>query len=241
MNANNEKTVSTGEEATDPMEARFNAPTPENIEAFNRAKAAEFPWQYFSERIRLKAMAQGLLPQSGCIVHLPRYLDSAYRVLDEMLRGYESVADPSRKSQMMVPWEEKCVEPWKQFLCAISASMFDAGVVAACTYGKDAAFDPVVEDGGLAIFGDVGVLGLRNKAISFVRHLAGDEGVRLMATVGNDACVNLYWDKRNSEEAFGLTSRMRQAYCRNSCKAAYLAGANFIEIIVSALAKPKNS
>ena len=28
---------------------------------------------------------------------------------------------------------------------------------------------------------------------------------------------------------------------RNSCKAAYLAGANFIEIIVSALAKPKNS
>lgn len=27
----------------DPMEARFNAPTPENIEAFNRAKAAEFP------------------------------------------------------------------------------------------------------------------------------------------------------------------------------------------------------
>ena len=225
-------------EPMDPMEARFNAPTPENIEAFNRAKAAEFPWQYFSDRIRMKLMAQGLLPQSGCIVHLPRYLDSANRVLDEMLRGYESVADPSRKSQLMVPWEERDVETWKQFLCAISASMFDAGVVAACTHGKDASFDPVVEDGGLAIFGDVGVLGLQNKAISFVRHLVGEEGVRVMETVGNDACVNLYWDKRNSEEVFRLTSRMRQAYCRSSCKAAYLAGANFVERIVAAL---KNS
>lgn len=231
---------SMGEQQTDPMEARFNALTPENIEAFNRAKAAEFPWQYFSDRIRMKLMAQCLLPQSGCIVHLPRYLDSANRVLDEMLRGYESVADPSRKSQLMVPWEEKYVETWKQFLCAISASMFDAGVVAAGTYGKDASFDPVVEDGGLAIFGDVGVLGLRNKAISFVRHLAGEEGVSLMATVGNDACVNLYWDKRNSEEVFSLASRMRQAYCRNSCKAAYLAGANFVERIVVALKNSSN-
>ena len=70
--------------------------------------------------------------------------------------------------------------------------------------------------------------------------MAGDEGVRLMATVGNDACVNLYWDKRNSEEAFGLTSRMRQAYCRNSCKAAYLAGANFVERIVAALKNSSN-
>ena len=66
------------------------------------------------------------------------------------------------------------------------------------------------------------------------QHFSDRIRMKLMATVGNDACVNLYWDRRNSEEVFNLTSRMRQAYCRNSCKAAYLAGANFVERIVAA-------
>ena len=54
-----------------------------------------------------------------------------------------------------------------------------------------------------------------------------------MEVIGNAACVNIFWDKENSESVFKLSKRVREQYFRNSCKAAYIAGAIFAEKIRS--------
>jgi len=107
--------------------------------------------------------------------------------------------------------------------------MFDAGVIAACTKGACEGFDPVVENGAASLFGDVGFLGLREKSIGFAKFFGGDDAQKVMEVVGNAACVNLFWDKSNSEAVFKLSKRVREQYFRNSCKAAYVAGAVFAE------------
>lgn len=210
------------------MLEKFNH-SEENFELYQKALGAGFPWMYFFERIRLKAMALGFLPEEGSLVILPRYQTSADKVLSGMLACMESAENPDHQVRMLQPWEEAELETWKHLICCASASMFDAGVVAAYTQGAVEGFDPVVENGAVALFGDVGIFGLREKSLKFIRHYAGTEGENLMAAVGDTACVNLYWDNTNTEAVFKLSKRMREQYFRNACKAAYIAGAVFAE------------
>lgn len=213
------------------MMKKFNEPTSENVQRFEKAKAANFPWMYFFERIRAKVVAEGLLPQDGFLVVEPRYLDSAEDILNDLLASVSSVGSPSYRSVSRKPWNLK-LEDWKTVLCSMSASMFDAGIVAALTKGEDASFDPVLSYAGVAIFGDVGLAGLRAKSTRFVKEIAGGAGVTLMGTIGNDACVNLYWDQWNSEHAYKLDEPLREAYFTNSSYAAYFAGVCFAEKLV---------
>lgn len=67
----------------------------------------------------------------------------------------------------------------------------------------------------------------------FIKFFGGEEAQKIMEVVGNAACVNLFWDRRNSESVFKLSKRVREQYFRNSCKAAYVAGAIFSEQIAS--------
>ena len=217
------------------MTSKFNDSV-ENFDLYQKALGTGFPWMHFFERIRSKVIALGYLPQEGAMVIGARYQTSGDKVLCGLLASMESVADPVHITTMLLPWEDADLERWKQMLCCASASMFDAGVIAAYTKGNTEAFDPVVENGAASLFGDVGFLGLREKSVSFVKHFAGDEGVKIMEVIGNAACVNLYWDKANSEAVFKLSKRVRERYFRNSCKAAYVAGAIFAEFIATAAA-----
>ena len=215
------------------MEAIFNVSSAKSMAAFNGAKDAGFPWQFFTDRIQQKARLQGMLPQQGMLIILPRYIESACYVLDALLSSAEAVGDPSQKSHMMEPWKVDDVQLWRQMLCSFSVSMFDAGVVAALTLGTDPKFDPINEDAdaGYAIFGDVGIMGLRKKAVSFIESVAGAPAVNAMAKVGNDACVHLKWDSFYSGMVFKLPSQQRMQYFYSACQAAYIAGACFVDVV----------
>jgi len=214
------------------MTEKFND-SMENFELYQKALGAGFPWMHFFERIRAKVVALGYLPEQGAMVIVPRYQTSADKVLDGLMRSMESVANPGQMTQMLLPWEDSDMERWKQMLCCASASMFDAGVIAAYTKGEGEGFDPIVENGAASLFGDVGFLGLREKSIGFIKFFGGDDAQKVMEVVGNAACVNLFWDKSNSEAVFKLSKRVREQYFRNSCKAAYVAGAIFAEHIAA--------
>lgn len=201
----------------------------ENFELYQKALGAGFPWMHFVERIRAKVVALGFLPEEGTLLILPRYQTSADKVLTGMLACMESAENPDHKVRMLQPWEEAELETWKHLICCASASMFDAGVVAAYTHGAVEGFDPVVENGAVSLFGDVGIFGLREKSLAFIRHYAGEDGAKLMAAIGDAACVNLYFDNTNTEAVFKLSKRVREQYFRNACKAAYIAGAVFAE------------
>ena len=215
------------------MTAKFNDSV-ENFELYQKALGAGFPWMHFFERIRSKVVALGYLPQEGAMIIGARYETSGDKVLSGLLAGMESVADPAHMATMMLPWEDADLGRWKQMLCCVSASMFDAGVIAAYTKGDREEFDPIVENGAASLFGDVGFLGLRDKSIGFIKYMTGEEGVKIMEVIGNAACVNLYWDKTNSEAVFKLSKRVREQYFRNASKAAYVAGAIFAEYIATA-------
>jgi hypothetical protein len=213
------------------MEAIFNVSSSDAIAAFNRAKDTGFPWQFFTDRIQQKARLQGMLPQQGMLIILPRYVETASYVLDALLSSAEAVGDPSQRSRLMEPWKVNDVQLWRQMLCSFSVSMFDAGVVAALTLGTNPKFDPVHEGCGYAVFGDVGIMGLRGKAVSFVEAVAGAPAVNAMAKVGNEACVHLKWDSIYSGMAFKLPSQQRSEYFYSACQAAYIAGACFVDVI----------
>lgn len=215
------------------MTKRFNDSI-ENFELYQKALGSGFPWMHFFERIRAKVIALGYLPEQGSMLISPRYSTSGDKVLEGLLRSMESVAKPDQVTQMLLPWEDVDLERWKQMLCCASASMFDAGVVAAYTHGAGEGYDPVVENGAASLFGDVGFLGLREKSVGFIKFFGGDDAQKIMEVVGNAACVNLFWDKKNSEAVFKLSKRMREQYFRNSCKAAYVAGAIFAEQVAAA-------
>ena len=213
------------------METIFNVSSADSMAAFNGAKDAGFPWQFFTDRIQQKARLQGMLPQQGMLFILPRYVETASFVLDALLSSADAVGDPSQRSRMTEPWKVDDVQLWRQMLCSFSVSMFDAGVVAALTLGANPNFDPVNEGGGYAIFGDVGIMGLRKKAVSFVESVAGAPAVNAMAKVGNEACVHLRWDSFYSGMAFKLPSQQRSQYFYSACQAAYIAGACFVDVV----------
>ena len=213
---------------------KFNAVTDASVEDYGKARDGGFHWMWFMNRAREKVVASGFLPQQGFLMFEPRYIDTADKVLDGLLASMKSVGNPNVRVAKREAWNQPEVEQWKQMAMSVSATMFDAGVVAALTRGYEEGFDPVVENAPAAIFGDVGFLGLRNKMIAFVKELGGEEAFNLAAEIGDCACSHLYADQHFTECVFKDTPEKREAYFRGVCKAAYIAGAVFAGFICSA-------
>ena len=210
---------------------KFNAVTHASVEDYGKARDEGFQWTWFMNRAREKAVASGLLPQQGFFMFEARYVNSADKVLDGIIASMKSVERPNARVTGREPWNMPEVEQWKQMAMTTSAMMFDAGVVAALTFGYEEGFDPVVENAPAAIFGDVGFLGLRNKMLSFVQELGGDQAVDIVAEIGDCACSHLYADQHFTECVFKDKPEMRKAYFRGVCKAAYIAGAVFAKFV----------
>ena len=212
---------------------KFNAVTEESVKDFCRAREGGFFWLWFFERIRMKAVASGFLPERGALVIPPRYPDSAEKVLEGISDSMRSVPNASTLASSRKAWERDDVEQWKQLAMGTSAMMFDAGVVAALTRGYEEGFDPIRGNAPAAIFGDVGFLGLRDKAVNFLREIGGDEAVELAGEIGDCACSHLYADRHITECVFKDSAEKREQYFRGVCKAAYVAGAVFAEMVAS--------
>ena len=208
---------------------KFNAVSEDSVEDYCKARDGGFCWLWFLDRARQKIVDSGYLPQAGTAMIQARYGNSADAVLDGLLAAYTSVGEPSRRSVRLRPWEGGDAEQWRQLALEFSAMMFDAGCVAALTLGYEEGFDPLAQNAPAAIFGDVGFLGLRDKAMSFVRAIGGDGAVEIQDEVGDCACSHLYADRHIVDHAFKEGSKLREAYFRGVCKAAYIVGAVFAE------------
>ena len=212
---------------------KFNAVTDESVEDYCKARDGGFCWLWFMERIRGKAVASGFLPEQGSLVFEPRYIDSADAVLNGISDSMRSVESPSIAATQGEAWEQNEVEQWKQVAMGTSALMFDAGIVAALTRGYEADYDPLRVNAPAAIFGDVGFLGLRGKSINFLREIGGDAADELAGEIGDCACSHLYADQHITECVFKDTAEKREQYFRGVCKAAYVAGAVFAQMIAA--------
>ena len=211
---------------------RFNAVTEESVEDYGKAKDGGFQWTWFLDRARRKAMESGYLPQHGYLMFEPRYIDTADAVLDGLLAAVHSVDGPDIRSTRVQPWERQDLEEWRQLLLTFSAMMFDAGCIAAQTWGFEPGFDPLLENAPMAVFGDLGFFNLRNKAISFFRKLGlSDADIQMAGEIG-DFCVSHFHADRNFvDRAFKESADLRERYFRGVCKAAYIAGAAFVKTI----------
>lgn len=210
---------------------QFNAVTDESVEDYCKARDGAFQWTWFLERARRKAMASGYLPQRGILFFEPRYIDSASQVLEGMLASVRAVENPNTRATKGRPWERTDLEEWKQMALSFSVMMFDAGCIAALTWGHEEGFDPLKENAPAAVFGDVGFLGICEKALTFIRTLGGEEAVKLMEEIGDCTCSHLYADKNFVERAFRESPELREAYFRGVCQAAYVAGATFAKMV----------
>jgi len=208
---------------------KFNAVTDESVEDYCKAKEGGFRWLWFLARARGKIVESGYLPQNGSALIAARYGNSADAVLDALLAAARSLESPSSFSVGTPPWERVNIEEWKQLALSFSVMMFDAGCVAGLTWGIDDEDDPLVEDAPWAIFGDVGFVGLRQKAMSFLDEVGGELAKSLAGEIGDCACSHLYADKNILECAFKEGAALREAYFRGVCKAAYIVGAVFAE------------
>lgn len=209
---------------------KFNAVTDETVEDYCRAREGGFQWTWFLDRARRKAIDSGFLPRNGFLLFEPRYIDSAERVLDGLIASMKSVEGPNVRATKVEPWERTELEQWKQLALSFSALSFDAGCVAALTLGHEEGFDPLEGNAPAAIFGDVGFLGLGKKAVDFVTAVGGESAAALLPEVA-DCCVShLYADEHITGCAFKEAGKLREAFFRGVCKAAYVAGATFVKM-----------
>jgi len=210
---------------------KFNAVTEESVEDYGKARDGGFRWMWFLQRARQKVVESGYLPQQGYLLFDARYIDSAPHVLDGLIGSVRSVENPKMRVTKTLPWEKTDIEQWKQSALSFSAMMFDAGCIAACTWGFEEGFDPLKENAPAAVFGDVGFLGMRGKSLEFLRTLVGENAADLAAEIGDCACSHLYADKNIVERAFKEPVKLREAYFRGVCAAAYIAGATFAKLL----------
>lgn len=213
---------------------KYNAVTDASNEDYRKARDGGFFWMWFAERIRGKVMDSGYLPQRGVMLFEARYINSAERVLDGLLGSFRSVEGPNVRATRVQPWERTDLEQWRQMALLFSVMMFDAGCIAAHTWGHEEGFDPLVENAPAAIFGDVGFLGIRDKSLGFLRTVGGESACELAGEIGDCACSHLYADQNFVERAFKEPVKLREAYFRGVCKAAYVAGAVFAQMAAGA-------
>jgi len=214
---------------------KFNACTADNDVAYDRACAAGFPWLYFMDRAQGKARASGYLPESGQLLFEARYVNSADQVVKAVFAGIESVGDAHTLVGWCTPWLDTDIQRWKEVICSLSCTAFDAGVVAAFTKAHATEEDPIVMNGAWSIFGDVGFMGLRTKSLALVGEVGGEEAKTLMGEIGDCSCLHVFADRTISDRVFKSAAPIREAYVRNACKAAYLAGAVFGEKLLGAV------
>jgi len=187
-----------------------------------------FDWNYFWNRAREKATAEGLLPESGSLVIEARYVNASESVVRDLMACCETAPSIRICTRACEPWKQDDVWNWICDVSNLSIIMFDAGVSAACTFAVKGAEDPLVRNGGLSLVGDVGILGLRNKAVGFIREIGGDGLVNVMGDIGDCACVHRYADDCLMRRVFAMSEFVRQDFVLRACQASFLAGATFV-------------
>lgn len=213
---------------------KYNNPTLRAISGYNHAREANFPCVYFTDRIRCKLMDSGYLPQRGTMVIPARYTNSAANVTQGFLSSIESVGAPREQAGLAAPWLDMDEKRWCELCCGLTSNLFDAGIVAALTRGNVSSFDPIVKNGGLSIWGDVGYVGLRAKATSFINQVGGKDAAGLTAEIGDCALLHLYADEWLVKRAFKEQFDLRERFLRGACEAAYIAGAVYAEYVEAA-------
>ena len=210
---------------------KYNAVTDAANEDYAKSRDGGFFWLWFMERARGKVADSGFLPQNGFLIFEPRYIESADAVLDGLLASVKSVEGPNIRATKVQLWERTDLEQWRQLALSFSVMMFDAGCVAAHILGYEKGFDPLWENAPAAIFGDVGFIGLRDKSLSFLRTVGGEDAVDLACEIGDCTCAHLYADRNLVERVFKETPELRESFLRGVCKAAYVAGATFAKMV----------